>query len=130
MINDKSMLNDKCKMLNSFDLLSRMVRVGGVEPPSPVWKTGVIAVIQHPPALKLRRAGPPNRGNYNKFLIPVSFVINGWKISPGPVWNILRINKSPNDLNSADSDVKAKMMRHGRRYVYTGLEAEVVFRRY
>ena len=25
-----------------------LVRVGGVEPPSPVWKTGVMAAIQHP----------------------------------------------------------------------------------
>lgn len=26
----------------------RLERVGGVEPPSPVWKTGIITVIRHP----------------------------------------------------------------------------------
>src|SRR5688572_20766792 len=28
--------------------MSQLVRVAGIEPASPVWKTGIIAVIRHP----------------------------------------------------------------------------------
>ncbi|KKQ53200.1 MAG: hypothetical protein US70_C0005G0034 [Parcubacteria group bacterium GW2011_GWD2_38_11] len=33
-------------------------RVGGIEPPSSAWKADIIATIRHPPAPRLRRAGP------------------------------------------------------------------------
>lgn len=40
----------------------RMERVGGVEPPSSVWKTDIITVIQYPPALRFGACLPVGMG--------------------------------------------------------------------
>ena len=44
-----------CSIQLSYQGVHLMVRVGRIELPSPVWKTGIIAIIRH----------PRNRGDYS-----------------------------------------------------------------
>ena len=77
------------KKTSSHDVVF-LERVTGVEPASPPWKGGIIAVILHPPTLsELRRASPLHSAHlpFNFKLLNYSYLPArpGFKLMVGPL---------------------------------------------